>query len=84
LEKQCNAYDAAGRMVKDGNKALSYGWFNKVMNISENGKTVADYDYTVDGQLAKSNVSGKEESFVWDDLANIEVPCMGFLKLTCL
>jgi len=42
------------------------------MNISENGKTVADYDYTVDGQLAKSNVSGKEESFVWDDLALIQ------------
>ena len=42
------------------------------MNISENGKTVADYDYTVDGQLAKSNVNGKEESFVWDDLALIQ------------
>ena len=66
------AYDAAGRMVKDGNKTLSYGWFNKVMNISENGKTVADYDYTVDGQLSKSNVNGKEETFVWDDLALIQ------------
>ena len=66
------AYDATGRMVKDGNKTLAYGWLNKVMSITEGDKTVASYDYTVEGQVAKSNVNGKTETFVWDDLALIQ------------
>ena len=65
-------YDAAGRMVKDGNKTLSYGWYNKVMNINDGDKTVANFDYTVDGQVAKHEANGKTETFVWDDLALIQ------------
>ena len=65
-------YDAAGRMVKEGNKTYNYGWLNKVMSISEGDKTVANFDYTVDGQVAKREANGKTETFVWDDLALIQ------------
>ncbi len=62
-------YDAAGRMVKEGAKSYAYGWLDKVMNITENGKVTNSYSYSMDGQLSAVNESGKQESFIWDGLA---------------
>ena len=62
-------YDAAGRMVKEGVKNYVYGWLDKVMNITENGKVSNSYSYSMDGQLSAVNESGKQESFLWDGLA---------------
>jgi len=62
-------YDAAGRMVKEGTKSYAYGWLDKVMNITENGKVSNSYSYSMDGQIASANEQGKQESFLWDGLA---------------
>ena len=62
-------YDAAGRLVKEGEKSYQYGWLDKVMNITENGKVTNSYSYSMDGQLSAANESGKQESFIWDGLA---------------
>ena len=34
------AYDAAGRMIKEGEKTYEYGWLDKVLKVTENGKTI--------------------------------------------
>ena len=62
-------YDAAGRMVKEGVKSYAYGWLDKVLSITENGKVTNSYSYSMDGQLSAANESGKQESFLWDGLA---------------
>ena len=62
-------YDAAGRMVKEGAKSYAYGWLDKVMNITVNGKVTNSYSYSMDGQIASANEQGKQESFLWDGLA---------------
>ena len=62
-------YDAAGRLTKEGDKAYSYGWLDKVMEITQNGKATNSYSYGMDGQVATANISGKQESFIWDGLA---------------
>ncbi len=80
------SYDAAGRMTKQGTKSYSYGWMNKVMSISENGKVSATYDYHVDGQVASMTKVGAAvpadskgalataqiTNFYWDGLALIK------------
>ena len=62
-------YDAAGRLTKEGDKAYSYVWLDKVLNITQNGKVTNSYSYGMDGQIATANISGKQESFIWDGLA---------------
>ena len=47
------------------------GWLDKVLRVDEAGKTVASFDYHMDGQLAKAVRDGKEEEFLWDGLALI-------------
>ncbi len=73
-------------MTKQGTKSYSYGWMNKVMSISENGKVSATYDYHVDGQVASMTKVGSAVSadskgalataqttnFYWDGLALIK------------
>ena len=49
-------YDAAGRLVKEGNKTYRYGYFDKVMSVSD-GKQKLTYDYHADGQIA-SKIKG--------------------------
>lgn len=62
------AYDAAGRMVREGNKTYAYGYLDKVMSVTEGVKTYT-YTYHADGQLASANYGGKTEGFLWDGLA---------------
>ena len=62
------AYDAAGRMVREGNKTYAYGYLDKVMSVTEGDRTYT-YTYHADGQLASANYGGKTEGFLWDGLA---------------
>ena len=65
-------YDAAGRMVKEGDKTYAYNWLNKVMSITENDKIINSYSYSVNGQIASATAQGKQEDFIWDGLALIK------------
>ena len=48
------AYDAAGRLIKEGDKSYSYGWLDKVLSVTENGKPIASFNYHNDGQIAQA------------------------------
>ena len=63
------AYDAAGRLVQEGEKSYEYGWLDKVTRILENGKEVARFEYHNNNQLAKVV---RENGIEWDGLALIE------------
>ena len=65
------AYDAAGRLIKEGDKSYSYGWLDKVLSVTENGKPIASFNYHNDGQIAQAINNGKSEDFLWDGLALI-------------
>ena len=66
------AYDAAGRLVREGGRTYRYGWLDKVLAVTE-GERKCTYDYHVDGQLAKADYgNGKTEEFLWDGLALIK------------
>ena len=65
------AYDAAGRLIKEGDKSYAYGWLDKVLSITENGQQIASFNYHNDGQIAQANHNGKSEDFLWDGLALI-------------
>ena len=74
-------YDAAGRLTKEGDKSYTYGWLDKVMNVSENGKFAASFDYGIDGQIAnRTDATGKSESFTWDGLALIKRDSTNFVN----
>ncbi|MGN0847461.1 MAG: hypothetical protein ACI4RA_08780 [Kiritimatiellia bacterium] len=63
------AYDAAGRLVKEGGRTYRYGYLDKVLSTTEGGKTFT-YAYHVDGQLARADYGdGRSEDFAWDGLA---------------
>ena len=81
-------YDAAGRLVKEGDKTYRYGYLDKVLSVTEGTRTYT-YDYHVDGQLARAdygNGAGNDgravstkppppassEDFLWDGLALIK------------
>ena len=64
-------YDAAGRMVREGNKTYRYGYLDKVMSVSD-GDTTRTFTYHADGQLARANYGDSSESFAWDGLALIQ------------
>ena len=79
------AYDAACRLVKEGDKTYRYGYLDKVLSVTEGERTYT-YDYHVDGQLARADY-GKaggnggragcpqpagSEDFLWDGLALIK------------
>ncbi len=78
------AYDAAGRLVKEGAKTYRYGYLDKVLSVTE-GNTRYTYGYHVDGQLASATkyVAAKPkkgekpkapetEEFFWDGLALVK------------
>ena len=71
----CYAYDAAGRLVREGSKTYRYGWLDKVMAVVE-GDRMATYEYHADGQLARAiyapGHSPASESFEWDGLALVQ------------
>ena len=65
------AYYAAGRLIKEGDKSYAYGWLDKVLSVTENGKQIARFNYHNDGQIAQAIHDGKSEDFLWDGLALI-------------
>ena len=64
-------YDAAGRMIQAGDKTYIYNGRNKVVEVRQNGKTIAKFEYNIDGQIAKAIYGDKVEEFMWDGLALI-------------
>ena len=64
-------YDGAGRLVQEGDKTYQYGYLDKILNVLENGETVAGFDYHMDGQIASSTTKDGTENFLWDGLALI-------------
>ena len=64
-------YDAAGRMIQAGDKSYIYNGNNKVIEVRQNGKTIAKFEYNIDGQIAKAIYGDKKEEFIWDGLALI-------------
>ena len=63
-------YDAAGRMVQAGDKTYYYNFGNnKVSEVKQNGKTIAKFEYNLDGQISKAIYGDKTEEFIWDGLA---------------
>ena len=73
-------YDAAGRLVKEGGKTYRYGWMDKVLGVSENGKETATFDYHASGQIAKAAYADRTETFLWDGLALIRRNGMNFIN----
>ena len=65
------AYDAAGRIVKEGAKSYRYGYLDKVLSVTE-GKNRITYGYHVDGQLATVTKGKVTENFTWDGLALVK------------
>ena len=65
------AYDAAGRMVREGAKSYRYGYLDKVLAVTE-GKNRITYGYHVDGQLATVTKGKVTEEFIWDGLALVK------------
>ena len=63
--------DAAGRLVKEGKRSYSYSWLDKVSSVKENGVEVASFTYHMDGQIATAKANGRQENFLWDNLALI-------------
>ena len=63
--------DAAGRLVKEGNREYQYGWLDKVLQMSEGAEMVRSYSYHMDGQLASASDGRRVETFLWDGLALI-------------
>ena len=64
-------YDAAGRMIQAGDKKYIYNGQNKVVEVRQNGKIIAKFEYNIDGQIAKAIYGDKVEEFMWDGLALI-------------
>ena len=48
------------------------GWLDKVLKVTENGKTLADFEYHNNGQIAKAIRPDKTENFLWDGLALVK------------
>ena len=67
-----HTYDAAGRLVKKGEKTYEYGCSDKVMRVAEDGKELARFEYHNNNQLAKVVRENGIETFEWDGLALIE------------
>ncbi len=70
------AYDAAGRLVKEGSvasgfKTYSYGYLDKILAVQENGQQIAAFDYHINGQIAQATHGDKTENFLWDGLSLI-------------
>lgn len=56
IDDMC-AYDAAGRMVKEGARTYRYGYLDKVLAVTE-GKERRTFAYRADGQLATATYDG--------------------------
>ena len=54
MKSECYAYDAAGRLVREGDRTYRYGYLDKVLSVTD-GKRSYRYAYHVDGQLARAD-----------------------------
>ena len=54
MKSECYAYDAAGRLVREGERTYRYGYLDKVLSVTD-GKRSYRYAYHVDGQLARAD-----------------------------
>ena len=74
------AYDAAGRLVREGERRYAYGWLDKVLEI-EGPDGSRRYSYGLDGQLARATApDGQSEEFLWDGLALVSRGSTQFLN----
>ena len=73
-------YDAAGRMVQAGSKTYRYKYLDKVAEVRENGKVIAEFEYTVEGQVSTATYGDKTEEFMWDGLALIQRNDISYLN----
>lgn len=60
------AYDAAGRLVREGNRTYRYGYLDKVLSVTD-GKRSYRYAYHVDGQLARADYGEGGRAGVGED-----------------
>ena len=74
------AYDAAGRLVKEGDRVYQYGWLDKVTQITEGDKVIRSFRYHMDGQLAAAYDDSNTETFLWDGLALIRRDTTNYLN----
>ena len=65
-------YDAAGRLVQAGERTYHYGANDKVTEICQDGRIIAQFEYFMDGQLAVAKYPDRVEHFTWDGLALVE------------
>ena len=66
-------YDAAGRLVQAGDKTYYYfGTNDKVTEVRQGDKVIAEFDYFMDGQIASAKYPDREERFTWDGLALVQ------------
>ena len=66
-------YDAAGRLVQAGDKTYYYfGANDKVTEVRQGDKVIAEFDYFMDGQIASAKYPDREENFTWDGLALVQ------------
>ena len=64
------AYDAAGRMIREGKREYRYGGMDKVTSVLDDGETVAEFAYGADGQLSCiTRQNGNNERLYWSGLA---------------
>ena len=73
-------YDAAGRMIQAGSKTYRYKYLDKVAEVRENGKVIAEFEYTVEGQVSTATYGDKTEEFMWDGLALIQRNDISYLN----
>ena len=78
ISSECNKkvtkyeYDAAGRLVKEGDKVYSYIGLDKIESVTEGGRKLSSFTYHIDGQLAARVSIESSETFHWDGLALIQ------------
>ena len=65
-------YDAAGRLVKEGDKVYSYIGLDKIESVTEGGRKLSSFTCHIDGQFAAHVSIESSGTFRWDGLALIQ------------
>ena len=58
--------------MREGEKSYEYGWLDKAIRVTENGRELAKFEYRNNGQLARAMRGNDIETFEWDGLALTE------------
>ena len=58
--------------VQEGGEKYEYGWLDKAIRVTENGRELAKFEYRNNGQLARAMRGNDIETFEWDGLALTE------------